>query len=100
MVLCGILLLVPTLTWATPSDDPDVMKHRGNPIGGQGKEKPVITLTKPEGGWTTSFQLDISGTCSDPTCDPIVININGVPLLHSLFPGCIFEKVSRGQRQK
>ena len=50
MVLCGILLLVPTLTWATPSDDPDVMKHRGNPIGGQGKEKPVITLTKPEGG--------------------------------------------------
>lgn len=78
MVLCGILLLVPTLTWATPSDDPDVMKHRGNPIGGQGKEKPVITLTKPEGGWTTSFQLDISGTCSDPTCDPIVININGV----------------------
>jgi hypothetical protein len=77
-VFIGILPLLLTSAWATPSDDPDVLKHRGKPIGGQGKQMPAITLTRPEGGWTTSLQLDIAGSCSDPTCDPIVVNINGV----------------------
>jgi uncharacterized protein len=64
--------------WGSPSDDPDVLARRGKPIAGEGTEIPVLTLTKPEGGWTTSMQLQISGSCSDPTADPIVVNINGV----------------------
>ena len=64
--------------FANPSDDPEVLARRGKQIGGEGTEMPVITLTKPEGGWTTSMQLEIAGSCSDPTADPIVANINGV----------------------
>jgi uncharacterized protein len=63
---------------ASPSDDPEVLARRGKEIGGTGTEMPVITMAKPEGGWTTSLQLEIAGTCSDPTADPVVVNINGV----------------------
>ncbi len=63
---------------ASPSDDPAVVARRGKAMGGTGTELPVITLTKPEGGWTTSLQLEVAGTCSDPTADPVVVNINGV----------------------
>jgi uncharacterized protein len=72
------LACLASVAGATPSDDPDVLARRGKQIGGQGTEMPVLTLLKPEGGWTTSMQLDVSGRCSDPTADPIVVNINGV----------------------
>ncbi len=62
----------------TPSDDPDVVARRGKEITGQGTEMPVLTLTKPEGGWTSSLQIEVRGKCSDPTADPILVNINGV----------------------
>jgi uncharacterized protein YfaT (DUF1175 family)/uncharacterized protein YfaP (DUF2135 family) len=62
----------------TSSDDPEVVAHRGKEIAGQGTEMPVLTLSKPEGGWTTNLQLEVSGKCSDPTADPIVADINGV----------------------
>jgi uncharacterized protein len=79
LVLLGCLLQVFVAgAGATPSDDPDVLARRGKPIGGEGTEMPVLTLTKPEGGWTTSMQLEIAGSCSDPTADPMVVNINGV----------------------
>ena len=84
LIFCWIfcwIMLVPLLAspaGASPSDDPDVVARRGKEIGGTGTELPVVTLTKPEGGWTTSLQLEIAGTCSDPTADPVVVNINGV----------------------
>ncbi len=62
----------------TPSDDPDVVARRGKEMTGQGTEMPVLTLTKPEGGWTSSLQIEVRGKCSDPTADPILVNINGV----------------------
>jgi hypothetical protein len=77
LALC-VLLLPAAFVHATSSDDPDVLAHRGKEIAGTGTELPVLTLTRPEGGWTTGLQLEVSGTCSDPTADPISININGV----------------------
>jgi uncharacterized protein len=61
-----------------PSDDPAIQARRGKPIAGEGTELPVLTLTRPEGGWTTAMQLEVAGTCSDPTADPLVVDINGV----------------------
>lgn len=76
LLIC--LLMFFSSAGATSSDDPDVIPRRGKAISGQGTEKPVMKLTKPESGWTTKMQLDIAGKCSDPTADPIIVNINGV----------------------
>lgn len=76
-IACVLQLFLSTAQ-STPSDDPDVLIRRGKEMTGQGTKLPVLTLTKPEGGWTTSLQLEVSGTCSDTTADPILININGV----------------------
>lgn len=73
-----LLVLTGSGVMGSPSDDPDVLARRGKIIGGQGTEMPVLTLTRPEGGWTTGMQLEVSGTCSDTTADPVVVNINGV----------------------
>ena len=62
----------------TISEDPDVLIRRGTTIGGTGEQLPELTLTKPQGGWTTGMQLEVAGTCSDVSADPIVVNINGV----------------------
>lgn len=76
--LACILQFLVSTTFGTSTQDPDVLLRRGKPLAGQGTEAPVITLTKPQGGWTKSMQLEISGTCSDPSADPIMVNINGV----------------------
>ena len=78
VVLTCLLQLFVSGAWGSPSDDPEVLARRGKQIGGNGTDMPVLTLTKPEGGWTTGMQLEVSGNCSDPTADPIVVNINGV----------------------
>jgi len=70
--------VVPTPVSATSSENPEVQARRGSPPGGQGTEMPVVTLAKPEGGWTTGMQLEVAGACSDQTADPIIVNINGV----------------------
>ena len=77
LLACAILLFAAG-AGGNPSNDPAVLARRGMQIGGNGTDMPVLTLTKPEGGWTTSMQLEVSGSCSDPTADPIVVNINGV----------------------
>ena len=78
VVLACWLQFFASVAYASPTDDPDVLIRRGKTIGGNGTEMPVLTLTKPEGGWTTSMQLEVAGSCSDSTADPIVVNINGV----------------------
>jgi uncharacterized protein YfaP (DUF2135 family)/uncharacterized protein YfaT (DUF1175 family) len=76
--LCMLMAIIATpAAMATPSKDPNVLKHRGTFKSGTGTEVPRLTLDKPFGGWTTSRMLEISGRCSDPTADPLVINING-----------------------
>jgi uncharacterized protein YfaT (DUF1175 family)/uncharacterized protein YfaP (DUF2135 family) len=64
-------------SWATPSTSPEVLSHRGKAIGGQGDVVPTVTLTQPSGGWTAGLRIEVAGTCSDATADPIEVNING-----------------------
>jgi hypothetical protein len=45
---------------------------------GQGSQPPLLTLTKPEGGWSTALMLEVAGSCSDASIDPIAVTINGV----------------------
>ncbi len=78
VVLAFLLEFFVPFAGATSSENPEVLERRGKPIGGQGAEPPVLTLTRPEGGWTTGMQVEVSGTCSDQTADPLVVNINGV----------------------
>ncbi len=74
-----LLLCISNQTLATPSNDPDILARRGQQQAPHAvTEPPLLTLTKPAGGWTGSMQLLVSGTCSDVEADPIVININGV----------------------
>lgn len=62
---------------ASPSESPDVLARRGKAIGGTGTTAPTLQLTKPEGGWSSAVQAEVSGNCSDQTADPIEVNING-----------------------
>jgi uncharacterized protein len=78
VLLMSALQVLSSGAMGSASDDPDVLVRRGKAIGGQGTQVPVLTLTKPEGGWTTGMQMEVAGTCSDVTVDPIIININGV----------------------
>jgi uncharacterized protein YfaT (DUF1175 family)/uncharacterized protein YfaP (DUF2135 family) len=71
---------------ATPSDDPDILARRGLQAVEAAQPQqdkpaaaaPKLTLTQPAGGWTSLLQLTVAGSCSDPSADPIVVNINGV----------------------
>ena len=66
---------------AAPSIDPDVLARRGQQHSLENQPAgppPVLTLSKPAGGWTSGLQITVAGTCSDPAADPIVVNINGV----------------------
>jgi len=77
LLIVPFALLTAGAALATPSDSPEVLAHRGHIIGGTGDEVPVVTLSKPQGGWTASLQTEVSGTCSDSSADPVEANING-----------------------
>lgn len=51
--------------------------RRGKIIGGTGDVAPTVRLQKPEGGWSAAYQLQVAGSCSDITADPVEVNING-----------------------
>ncbi len=78
VVLVFVVHFFTSLAAATSSDDEDILARRGGQMGGSGTEPPVLELTKPEGGWTSGMQIEVAGSCSDPTADPILVNINGV----------------------
>jgi uncharacterized protein YfaT (DUF1175 family)/uncharacterized protein YfaP (DUF2135 family) len=75
-VLCAALLVFGS-AFATQSSAPEVVARRGKAIGGTGNEKPSVELTDPVGGWSAGMQLRVAGRCSDPTADPVEVNING-----------------------
>ncbi len=54
---------------------------------GQGTSKAEITLSEPKGGWTVNQMITVSGQVSDPTIDPILVNINGGRYLLRTFNG-------------
>jgi len=57
---------------ATPAPSRDA----GLPIG-KGKELPKVQLTSPSGGWTVGRMVEVAGTISDATVDPVTVSING-----------------------
>jgi uncharacterized protein YfaP (DUF2135 family) len=77
--LCLVLAL-----GATPAPTPT--RDQGVPIG-KGKELPKIQLTAPTGGWSVGRMVEVAGTVSDPTVDPITISINGDRYLLRTFNG-------------
>ncbi|QSB01517.1 DUF1175 family protein [Methylomonas sp. EFPC1] len=76
----AFLLVLSAQSRAAPSDDPDILTRRGqqHPSTTESATAPTLTLSKPAGGWTSGLQITVAGTCSDPSADPIVVNINGV----------------------
>jgi len=72
-----LVLQVARAAFSTPAETPEVQAHRGKPIGGEGTTVPIVTLAEPRGGWTAGMRIPVSGTCSDPSADPIEVNING-----------------------
>lgn len=52
-------------------------KRDSGKIVGAGNSKPVIALTKPDGGWTVDQMIRVEGTVSDPSIDPVTVSING-----------------------
>ncbi|MGZ4959190.1 MAG: DUF1175 family protein [Methylomonas sp.] len=78
-LLTVLLCSLPGHCSAAPSDDPDILARRGQPKPPQTAAfPPTLTLAQPAGGWTSAMQITVSGTCSDPAADPVVVNINGV----------------------
>lgn len=51
-------------------------REEGLPVGA-GKEKAVVKLTSPRGGWSVGRMLRVTGTVSDSTIDPVTVSING-----------------------
>ena len=68
-----IVLLVSISSFA---QTPPSLRSSGKPMG-SGIEKPLITLTKPDGGWTVDRMVQVTGKVSDPTIDPVTVSING-----------------------
>jgi uncharacterized protein YfaT (DUF1175 family)/uncharacterized protein YfaP (DUF2135 family) len=64
--------------FATPTKSAEVITRRGGEKGGKGLQKPKISLVSPEEGWMTARMLEVKGSCSDTTVDPVRININGL----------------------
>lgn len=91
-VLLGLFCCLVPGASGTTSQVPEVTARRGHELAGQGTVLPVVTLTQPSGGWTTSLQLEVRGTCSDPTADPVVANINGVRYYLRTFSGAFSKK--------
>ncbi|MGE0526512.1 MAG: histidine kinase [Bdellovibrionales bacterium] len=54
---------------------------------GEGKEPLKIELSDPKGGWTVDQMILVSGRVSDPTVNPILVNINGSRYLLRTFSG-------------
>lgn len=55
---------------------PSRASEMGVPLG-KGTTAPKVTLTSPRGGWTSGRMMEVKGTISDKTVDPITLSING-----------------------
>ena len=75
MLLCFTLLVLAQVA-NPPLTLPSSPRQTGVPIG-EGSQAPTVRLTQPTGGWTVGRMLNVEGSVSDPTVDPIQISING-----------------------
>lgn len=79
VVFCLIAsaLLLGEVSSASTENSSEIPKRQSGKTLCRGKQPAKITLTSPGGGWTVSRMLEVSGSISDETCDPITVNING-----------------------
>ena len=54
----------------------DASRESGK-IVGSSEKAPVFTLTEPKGGLTVDRMIQVSGTVSDSSIDPVKVIING-----------------------
>lgn len=52
-------------------------ERQSGKIMGTGRDKPMLTLDEPRGGWTVDRMIRVKGTVSDPTINPLTVSING-----------------------
>lgn len=55
---------------------PPAPRETGVPVG-RGTHRPEVRLTAPAGGWSAGRMMEVAGTVSDPTVDPVLVSING-----------------------
>ncbi|MBL7687794.1 MAG: hypothetical protein JNJ49_07145 [Bdellovibrionaceae bacterium] len=77
MMACLIGLVATQLSFALPARGNILSKRQSGKVLCQGKAPIKIDLLNPGGGWTVSRMLEVSGSISDKSCDPITVNING-----------------------
>jgi uncharacterized protein YfaP (DUF2135 family) len=82
--MVGLYLSLSLALFANP--EPASTREQGVPIG-KGKERPRVELTAPAGGWSVGRMVEVAGTVSDPTVDPITVSINGDRYLLRTFNG-------------
>lgn len=75
------------------------LPRQSGKIIGTGNERPTITLTAPKGGWTVDRMVEVAGSISDSTINPITVSINGDRYLLKTFNGAFKRKfpVVRGK---
>jgi len=69
-------LVVSIILYANPFEIHSSERQQGK-ILGSGTSLAKVTLENPKGGWTVDRMIEVSGTVSDPTVNPITVNING-----------------------
>jgi uncharacterized protein YfaP (DUF2135 family) len=52
-------------------------ERQSGKVLGTGDAPPKIELSSPPGGWTVDRMVNVAGTVSDPTINPITVSING-----------------------
>lgn len=65
----------------------NALERQTGKIVGTGKKPLTFTLTSPKGGWTIDRMVEVAGSVSDSTVNPITININGDRYLMKTFDG-------------
>lgn len=69
----GLGLLLASLSFAG--------ERQSGKIVGKGKEPLRFSLSAPQGGWTVDRMVEVAGQVSDPTVNPVTVNINGARYL-------------------
>lgn len=65
------------MTYALQASTLFAQRADTKPFLGSGTTKPKITIEQPNSGWTVDQMVEVSGTISDHSIDPIVVSVNG-----------------------
>ena len=80
------LLLILIFNFAFVANAASMARQSGK-IVGDGKTPGKFTISEPRGGWTMNRMVEVSGSVSDLSVNPVTININGDRYLMKTFGG-------------